>query len=206
MVRKKRLPIGIEDFYYVDKTGLITELLQNWGKVNLFTRPRRFGKSLNMSMLKRFFEYGCDRRLFEGLVIAEERELCDRYMGSFPVVSITLKGAEARDYEGARAMLASIVGKAALRHSFLLESDKLSNGEKELFSRLITVGKGEEPGFVMPEDVIKDSLLKENHQYPGYQCEESEKGEFLSRHFIRSAQPPGGLGCGFQYRSWGRVQ
>lgn len=167
MVRKKRLPIGIEDFeeirtedfYYVDKTGLITELLQNWGKVNLFTRPRCFGKSLNMSMLKRFFEYGCDRRLFEGLVIAEEQELCDRYMGSFPVVSITLKGAEARDYEGARAMLASIVGKAALRHSFLLESDKLSNGEKELFSRLITVGKGEEPGFVMPEDVIKDSLL-----------------------------------------------
>lgn len=95
-----KLPIGIENFeeirtegfYYVDKTGLIKELLDNWGKVNLFTRPRRFGKSLNMSMLKYFFEYGCDSRLFEGLAIAREKELCENYMGKFPVVSVSLKG------------------------------------------------------------------------------------------------------------------
>lgn len=167
METKRKLPIGIEDFeklrtegfYYVDKTGLIAELLNNWGEVNLFTRPRRFGKSLNMSMLKRFLEYGCDRQLFEGLAIIGEQELCEKYMGRFPVISVTLKGVEARDYEGARAMLASTIGKEALRYSFLLESDRLTDWEKELFTRLITIGKGNEPGFVMSEDVIKDSLL-----------------------------------------------
>ena len=95
-----KLPVGIddfkelraEDFYYIDKTNMITELLHNWSKVNLFTRPRRFGKSLNMSMLKCFFEYGCDSRLFEGLAIAREKELCENYMGKFPVVSVSLKG------------------------------------------------------------------------------------------------------------------
>ena len=113
----KKLPVGIEgfqelrteDFYYVDKTGLIRELLNNWGKVNLFTRPRRFGKSLNMDMLKCFFEYGADRELFDGLEIAGERELCERYLGRFPVISITLKGAAARSYGEALAMLRSIV-------------------------------------------------------------------------------------------------
>lgn len=167
MDRKVKLPIGIENFeklrtegfYYVDKTGLITELLNNWGEVNLFTRPRRFGKSLNMSMLKAFFSYGCNPKIFDGLAIVGEQELCEKYMGKFPVVSVTLKGVEAKDYKGARAMLASIVGKEALRHSFLMESDKLTDKEKELFSRLITVGKGDEPGFVMSEDVIKDSFL-----------------------------------------------
>ena len=90
-----KLPIGIEDFkkirtegfYYVDKTGMITELLNNWGEINLFTRPRRFGKSLNMSMLKYFFSFGCDPELFQGLAVAEERELCEHYMGKFPVIS-----------------------------------------------------------------------------------------------------------------------
>ena len=93
MDRKVKLPIGIEDFeklrtegfYYVDKTGLITELLNNWGEVNLFTRPRRFGKSLNMSMLRAFFAYGCNPKIFEGLAIAGERELCDKYMGWYPL-------------------------------------------------------------------------------------------------------------------------
>ena len=93
-----KLPVGIENFeeirksgfYYVDKTGLIRDLLWDWGKVNLFTRPRRFGKSLNMSMLKHFFEYGCDRSLFEGLEIVRETKLCEDYMGNFPVISITL--------------------------------------------------------------------------------------------------------------------
>ncbi len=97
---RTKLPIGIEnfeefsseDFYYVDKTLFIKELLQNWGKVNLFTRPRRFGKSLNMSMLKSFFEIGSDPALFEGLKIAQEKDLCERNMGKFPVISISLKG------------------------------------------------------------------------------------------------------------------
>lgn len=96
---RKKLPIGIDgfekirsnDFYYIDKTMFIKELLQNWGEVNLFTRPRRFGKSLNISMLKSFFEIGNDPTLFEGLKIAEERELCEKYMGKFPVISISLK-------------------------------------------------------------------------------------------------------------------
>ena len=103
-----KLPVGIENFeklrtegfYYVDKTGLIRDLLRDWGEVNLFTRPRRFGKSLNMSMLKHFFEYGCDASLFEGLEIAKETELCKEYMGKFPVISITLKGVVARTFEG----------------------------------------------------------------------------------------------------------
>ena len=96
----KKIPVGLEsfekirrdDFYYVDKTGLIKELFENWGEVNLFTRPRRFGKSLNMSMLQSFFETGCDKSLFAGLAIEKETELCEEYMGKFPVVSISLKG------------------------------------------------------------------------------------------------------------------
>ena len=98
------LPVGIEnferirteDFYYVDKTGLIRDLLRNMAYVNLFTRPRRFGKTLNMSMLKYFFETGTDSRLFDGLVISEEKELCERYMGKFPVISISLKNVRDR--------------------------------------------------------------------------------------------------------------
>ena len=133
MSRKAKLPIGIENFekvrtlgfYYVDKTGLIKELLDNWGEVNLFTRPRRFGKTLNMSMLKYFFEYGCDRSLFDGLLIAGEQELCAEYMGKFPVISITLKGAASDNFEGARAMLRSIIGDEALRFRFLLDSERL---------------------------------------------------------------------------------
>ena len=109
MVLRKKLPIGIEDFgefsaddfYYVDKTGMISELLYNWGKVNLFTRPRRFGKSLNMSMLRNFFEIGCDEKLFDGLRISQEKELCERYMGRFPVISITLKGVDGLTFQSA---------------------------------------------------------------------------------------------------------
>lgn len=167
MDRKAKLPIGIEDFeeirtedfYYVDKTGLITEFLRNWGKVNLFTRPRRFGKSLNMSMLKAFFSYGCDKKIFEGLAIAGEREICDKYMGKFPVVSVTLKGAEAKDYEGARAMLTSIVGNEALRFPFLSESNKLSELERKQYDQLTKIDEEGRCGFIMSEDVLKNSLL-----------------------------------------------
>lgn len=161
-----KLPIGIENFekirtegfYYVDKTGLIKELLDNWGEVNLFTRPRRFGKSLTIDMLKVFFEYGCDSRLFDSLEIAGDQELCERYMGKFPVISISLKDANFRDYETARAKLCSIIGNEAMRFQFLLKSDALSNSERAQYSRLITIGEKNQPGFIMPEDVLEDSL------------------------------------------------
>lgn len=108
--QKKKLPIGIENFeeirtkgfYYVDKTGLIKELLENWGKVTLFTRPRRFGKSLNMSMLKSFFELDGRKETFEGLAISNETLLCEEYMGKFPVISISLKGIDAGSFNTAR--------------------------------------------------------------------------------------------------------
>ena len=112
--QKKRLPVGIESFaelrslgfYYVDKTALLGDLLLRWGKVNLFTRPRRFGKSLNMSMLKAFLEIGCDEKLFEGLEIRKDTKLCREYMGKFPVLSISLKGGERRRFRGrARAFV-----------------------------------------------------------------------------------------------------
>ena len=110
---QKRLPIGIEnfedmineDYYYIDKTGLIKQLIAEKGLVNLFTRPRRFGKSLNMSMLRYFFEIGNDPKIFEGLEISKEKELCDQYMGKFPVISISLKGAKAGDYQTAKHMM-----------------------------------------------------------------------------------------------------
>lgn len=165
--RIRKLPIGIEnfeklrreDFYYIDKTGLIGELLYSWGEVNLFTRPRRFGKSLNMSMLKYFFEYGCDSGLFEGLEIAKEQELCEKYMGKFPVVSITLKGINADSYEAARGMLCSVIGKEALRFQFLLESGELSEREKAQYQQLVEVGKEGETAFVMADGVLESSLL-----------------------------------------------
>ena len=107
MAGKKKLPVGVEffdelireNFYYVDKTGMIAELLNDWGKVNLFTRPRRFGKSLNMRMLQAFFEVGCDTALFEGLKIWNEKALCEKYVGQFPVISITLKNAEGKCFK-----------------------------------------------------------------------------------------------------------
>lgn len=158
------LPIGIEDFreirtlgfYYVDKTGLISELLDNWGKVNLFTRPRRFGKSLNMSMLQYFFEYGCDKTLFEGLEIAQETEICEAYMGRFPVISLSLKGVNEGTYEEALGAMRSIVGEEALRFRFLLESDQLAAVEKKQYQALIDVEKG---SFSMSNEVLKNSLL-----------------------------------------------
>ena len=123
---KKKLPIGIEnfseffseDFYYVDKTLFIKELLQNWGKVNLFTRPRRFGKTLNMSMLKCFFEIEGDPVLFEGLKIMQERDLCKKYMGKFPVISISLKSVGGLDFKAASAALKTVIGNEVIRFQF----------------------------------------------------------------------------------------
>ncbi|MEG1677144.1 MAG: AAA family ATPase, partial [Clostridia bacterium] len=112
-MKLRKLPVGIEsfeklrreDFYYVDKTGLIRDLLSSWGKVNLFTRPRRFGKTLSMSMLKCFFEIGTDKALFEGLAIAQDQPLCDEYMGKYPVVFVSLKNIEASSFGEAKQKL-----------------------------------------------------------------------------------------------------
>ncbi len=142
---RKKLPIGIEDFeelrsedfYYVDKTGLIRDLLNNWGKVNLFTRPRRFGKTLNMSMLEHFFSLDGDKSIFEGLEIAEEKALCEEYMGKYPVVSISLKGIDARTWETAYQMTARIIMDAAAKFYFLLESEKLNEHDKAEYKDLL---------------------------------------------------------------------
>ncbi len=162
-----KLPIGVENFeklrtegfYYVDKTEMIIELLHNWGDVNLFTRPRRFGKSLNMSMLKYFFSYGCDPGLFEGLAIAEEKELCDKYMGKFPVISVTLKGVEARNYEGALSMLYAVIMDEARRFPELLKSESLSEEEKKDYQYLTRSLYDQESGSRKLEDYIKRSLF-----------------------------------------------
>ena len=162
-----KLPIGIEDFeeirkdgfYYVDKTGLIKDFLNGSGKVNLFTRPRRFGKSLNMSMLKCFFEYGCDSRLFDGLAISAETLLCDEYMGKYPVISITLKDVNGNDYQTALGMLRSTIGREALRFQFLSDSHALSVREKASYEQLVTIDSANRQGFIMPSEVIASSLL-----------------------------------------------
>ncbi len=161
-----KLPIGVENFeklrtegfYYVDKTEMIIELLHNWGDVNLFTRPRRFGKSLNMSMLKYFFSYGCDPGLFEGLAIAEEKELCDKYMGKFPVISVTLKGVESKNFAGAVAHLCAVIGQEALRFRFLMESTALSDEDKKLYAQLIRVDPDGPQIFTISENALEYSL------------------------------------------------
>ena len=144
-VRKKKLPIGIEnfeklrseDFYYIDKTWLISDLLHNWGEVNLFTRPRRFGKSLNMSMLEHFFSLNGDKSIFDGLEISKEASLCEEYMGKYPVVSISLKGIDARSYEIAYQMAVRVIIEAAAKFYFLLDSEKLNDHDKADYKDLL---------------------------------------------------------------------
>ena len=162
----KKLPVGVEDFkeirtgdyYYVDKTGLVAELIERRGKVNLFTRPRRFGKSLNISMLQYFFEYGCDPMLFNGLQIMQDKEICKKYMGKFPVVSVSLKDVDANCYKTARGLLCVIIGREATKFQFLMESDKLTSQEKARYQKLINAGKLDEPDFPMPDEVLISSL------------------------------------------------
>ena len=170
MEMQTKLPVGIENFreirtggfYYVDKTGLIKTLLENPGKVNLFTRPRRFGKTLNMSMLKYFFEAGSDVMpfnnitLFDGLEISKEKELCEEYMGKFPVISITLKGATGESFEDAKVMLRRIIGKEAMRFRFLLESDRIDDAERSQYKALVSMDKT--GAFTMSDELLKDSL------------------------------------------------
>ena len=161
--KQRKLPVGIEsfweirkeNFYYIDKTGMIRDLLQKWSKVNLFTRPRRFGKSLNMSMLRTFFELGCDPSLFEGLEIAKETELCEKYMGKFPVISLSLKGVDGRSFSEAAAALRRVIGNEAFRFSYLAESERLLPEEKKIYQALIDTQDGR---FTMADDVLADSL------------------------------------------------
>ena len=163
---RKKLPIGIDgfekirtnDFYYVDKTLFIQELLQNWGEVNLFTRPRRFGKTLNMSMLRSFFEIGSDPSVFDGLKIMQEKNLCERYMGKFPVISISLKSVDGLNYQTALTALKTVIGDEASRFDFLRTSDKLSENEKESYARLIKTGSGEDGLYAMMEGMAAASL------------------------------------------------
>lgn len=158
MGKKKKLPIGIDnfekirkdDFYYVDKTKLIEQLLEKWGEANLFTRPRRFGKSLNMSMLRHFFEIGADPSLFDGLYISQRTELCKNYMGKFPVVSVSLKGVESSSYEGACRLLGKVINEEARRLGFLEKSKKLKESEKAIFGELLKQD--------MREDVLAYSI------------------------------------------------
>lgn len=160
------MPVGIENFeefqrenfYYADKTLFIKELLENWGKVNLFTRPRRFGKSLNMSMIKCFFEVGCERTLFNGLKIMREKELCEKYMGQFPVIFISLKGVDGLNYKAANAALCNIIGREALRFQFLQKSSHLSEEEKDSYRRLIKIGSDSQAFFDMTDSILTDSL------------------------------------------------
>lgn len=165
-IMKKKLPIGIEDFeklreddfYYIDKTSMICELLDNWSEVNLFTRPRRFGKSLNMSMLKYFFEMGRKKEIFDGLRVSGETELCEKYQGKFPVISISLKGVSGYDFKGAFARMSSVIGMEAMRFQFLQESDRLTDDEKKIYRQLINVGERGEDLFVMAESTLEESL------------------------------------------------
>lgn len=155
MAGLKKLPIGIEnfeklrqeDFYYIDKTRLIEQLLTRWGEVNLFTRPRRFGKSLNMSMLQSFFEIGKDKTLFDGLRISDNQELCEKYQGKFPVVSVSLKGINGATYEEARRFLIKIINEEARRLSVLSDSTELDETDHELLTQL------------KKKEMINDSLV-----------------------------------------------
>ena len=146
MDNKLKLPVGIENFeeirksgfYYIDKTRLIEQLLRNWGKVNLFTRPRRFGKTLNMSMLKSFFEIGTDSSLFEGLYISNNTELCNEYMGKYPVIFLSLKGVDGLTFSKSKEMLSEIIKEEADRHYYLKNSEKLTQEDRISFQSILT--------------------------------------------------------------------
>ena len=145
MANTLKLPVGIDDFrklresdfYYVDKTRLIEQLLYRWSEVTLFTRPRRFGKTLNMSMLRSFFEIGTDKSLFDGLYISGNKELCDRYMGKYPVIFLSLKGVDGLDFTTARRMLCAILKNELNRHYYLKTSDVLTDEDRTLFTKML---------------------------------------------------------------------
>lgn len=163
MAEWKKLPVGLENFreiqksgfYYVDKTKLIEQLLENWSKVNFFTRPRRFGKTLNMSMLKSFFEIGADRTLFDGLYISRNQKLCEEYMGKYPVIFLSLKGIDGLSFEAAKYRLTELIGVEAERFAFLADSEKLMENERSKYRAIIHLVNGK---YSMDEDMLVSSL------------------------------------------------
>ena len=163
MVCNLKLPVGIDSFekirknafYYIDKTKLIEQLVETGGEVTLFTRPRRFGKTLNMSMLRAFFETGADASLFEGLYIAENKALCDEYMGKYPVIFLSLKSVEGLTFESAKYRITELIGREAKRFDFLLESDNLSDDEKWQYKAITGMQNGK---FSMDEDILGSSI------------------------------------------------
>lgn len=163
MVCNLKLPVGIDsfekirknEFYYIDKTKLIEQLVETGGEVTLFTRPRRFGKTLNMSMLKAFLETGADVSLFEGLYIAENKALCDEYMGKYPVIFLSLKSVDGLNFEAAKYRITELIGREAQRFDFLLESDNLSDDEKLQYKAITGMQNGK---FSMDEDILGSSI------------------------------------------------
>lgn len=163
MAETKKLPVGMDafekirksGFYYVDKTKLIEQLLENWSEVNLFMRPRRFGKTLNMSMLKNFFEIGTDTTVFDGLYISNNRELCEQYMGKYPVIFLSLKGIDGLSFEKAKAKFVMLVGREADRFDFLKSSSKLTKNEKERYYALTQLKDGQ---YAMAEGTLEYAL------------------------------------------------
>lgn len=163
MVCNLKLPVGIDsfekirknEFYYIDKTKLIEQLVETGGEVTLFTRPRRFGKTLNMSMMKAFLETGADVSLFEGLYIAENKALCDEYMGKYPVIFLSLKSVEGLNFEAAKYRITELIGREAQRFDFLLESDNLSDDEKLQYKAITGMQNGK---FSMDEDILGSSI------------------------------------------------
>ena len=160
---KLKLPVGIDGFekirrngfYYIDKTKLIEQLFFNWGEVNLFTRPRRFGKTLNMSMLKCFFEIGMDPSLFDGLYITENKELCEQHQGQYPVIFLSLKNVEGNDFESAKYQMMELISKEAIRHSSLRESEAMDENAKKEYEALTTFSDGR---YQMTEESLLSSL------------------------------------------------
>ena len=163
MANTLKLPVGIDDFrklreshfYYVDKTRLIEQLLLNWSEVTLFTRPRRFGKTLNMSMFKSFFDIGTDKALFDGLYISGNKELCDEYMGKYPVIFLSLKGVEGSSFDDARYMITELIGKEAERFRFLERSETLSENDKDRYRAIISQCDGK---YMMDAQLLVSSL------------------------------------------------
>lgn len=173
MAEMLKLPIGEEffgnirkkGFYYVDKTGFIADFLKNRGSVNLFTRPRRFGKSLNLDMLKSFFEIGTDISLFKGLKIAEEAELCEQYMGKYPVISFSLKDVEGEDFQTAYDSLGLLISEVAEHYDFLLESNRLNSSEKQKFQQLMN-GNFEKSAFLHSSLKLLTRILCKHYGCP----------------------------------------
>jgi len=164
----KNLPTGWDDFervikdgyYYVDKTKLIGNLIETRSAVTLFTRPRRFGKTLNMSMLKNFFEIGSDPSLFDGLAIADNKELCQKYQGKYPVISISLKTVSGLSYGDALNRMRDVIGHEAEHFNFLLESDNLTENDKIGYRRMIMRDEKTRENYCMSEDTIISSLFE----------------------------------------------